>query len=204
MIPRTKRQRQILNFIQEFVTNHGYEPSYQQIANHLGVSSKSGVAKHLKSLEKKGLISRNYDNGVFNLQIVPQKTVSDLVCEIEWLRSSISDDKNPANEYLYVPKFLLGYLSPGDVRAMIVEDNGMLDKHICEFDVALIESKSFARDGEIIAASIENKNLTIRKFFRKGSQIELTASNSNYAPLVLSADKVEIKGIYKGVLRPMT
>lgn len=203
MIPRTKRQRQILNFIQEFVTNHGYEPSYQQIANHLGVKSKGGIAKHLESLEKKGLISRTYNNGVFNLELIPQKTVSDLVCEIEWMPNSIKFKKNFQNEYLYVPRFLLGYLSPGDVRAMIVEDNGMLDKHLCEFDVALIELKTFARDGEIIAALVENKMLMIRKFYRAGSQIELAASNDNYDSIIISADKVEIIGIYKGVLRPM-
>ena len=204
MQPRTKRQRQILTYIIDFVENHGYEPSYQQIANSLGLKSKGGIAKHIAALEKKGLISRNHTNGSFNLDLLPQQNATDMVCEIEWLPLPGKGDKTAENEYLYVPKQLLGLLLPTKVRALIVEDNAMIDDQICEDDIALIETKTFARDGETVAARIAERRVVIRKFYRMGANTRLAAANERYEPIIHPADRVKIVGIFRGLLRPVS
>ena len=71
MRTRSRRQREILEFIIEFVENEGYEPSYSRIARHCGLSSKGGVARHIAELEKKGLIKRTREQGSFSLEIFP-------------------------------------------------------------------------------------------------------------------------------------
>ena len=204
MAPRTKRQREILNFIQTFIETHGFQPSYQQIAKHLGVKSKGGVAKHIAALEKKGLIERHNVDGSFHLELTPKKIISDYITEIEWLKNPNALPKKYETENLYVPTFLLGYLSNISLRAMTVRDDGMLDDQICEGDIAIIENKTFIRDSEIIAAMIPNEPILLRKYYRLSQNIELVPANENYETISIAADKLKIIGIFRGILRPFT
>jgi repressor LexA len=200
MQTRSRRQREILDFIVEFVEEEGYEPSYRQIASHCGLASKGGVARHIAELEKKGLVKRNRDAGVFSLEVLPAKTLNDFVCEIEWLEDGSACDTGE-NGPLLVPRTLLGYLPAKKIRGMTVSDNAMEGDHILEGDIALIERKSFARDGDTVAVRIEGKRLVLGSFYRKGSAIELRPSNDNYEPVRIQADKAEILGLFRGLLR---
>jgi repressor LexA len=204
MQPRTRRQKEVLEYITGYIEKHGYEPSYQQIARQLGVSSKAGIAKHIKSLESQGLIARRRENGVFNLELNPVSTISEAVCEIEWL--DVPKNETLAEEWeskpLFVPKFLLGFQTPERLRAFRVPNNSMLNEHICEGDVALIESRSYARDGDIVVALTQNKRAVLKQFFRAGANIELRPSNPNYDSILLPADKISILGVLRGILRP--
>lgn len=193
-----------MNYIHEFVESHGFEPSYQQIANSIGVKSKGGIAKHIEALEKKGLLSRNNINGSFHLELNPQKTVSELVCEVEWMHSDQNTHRKYEDENLYIPKFMLGYLSSSNLRALTIDDNAMIDEHICEDDIALFETKTFARDGEIVVTLIRDRDILVRKFYRDGSDIRLAAANENFDELKLPADKIKIIGIFRGILRPFS
>lgn len=206
MQARTRRQREILDYITEFIGNRGYEPSYQQIAKHFHIASKSAIAKHIAALEEQGLIARRRDNGSFSLQVNPKKVViNDSVCAIEWLEvpklENLVDDLE--DEMLFVPMFLIGRLQPDKIRAYFVPDDAMLDKQICEGDIALIEEKSFARDGDCIVAVLEQTRTVMNNFYRDGAFIELRPSNAEYETIRLSADSVEIKGVFRGLLRPL-
>lgn len=202
MQPRTKRQREILSFIIQFTEEHGYKPSYQQIANKIGLKSKGGIARHIMALEKQGLIERSHENGSFNLELHPQKVVGDFICEIEWLDDLHISSKSTGSDRLYVPKFMLGYISSQNVRALNIGDNALIDKHICEDDIALIEIKSFARDGDLVAALVKNRQIVLRFFHRKGASIRLAPANENYEPIDCPADRVTVLGIYRGLIRP--
>ncbi len=201
MQARTKRQRQILKFIGDFITEHGYQPSYQQIAKHLGVTSKGGVAKHIEVLEKKGLIERKVEDGHFRLSLVPQKTFEELICEIEWLETPNRYNRHEKNN-LYIPKLLIGLIPPHNAKAFIVPDDGLIEEQICEDDVAFIEVKSFIRDGEIIAALVEDNEVILRKYYRLGSKIELSPANPKFETKIVTADKLKILGIFRGLIRP--
>lgn len=204
MQPRTKRQREVFDYIIQYVEKHGYNPSYQQIAWYLKVSSKAGIAKHIKALETQGLITRVRENGNFNLELRPPSQIEQAVCEIEWLNSPKGDAfvEDWEHETLYVPKFLLGYHSPREMRAFRAPNDSMLEENICEGDVVLVEKRSFARDGDIVAALTENKRTVLKKFFRLGAKIELRPANPHYVPIVLPANKVSVLGIFRSLLRP--
>ena len=206
MQARTRRQREILTYITEFIENRGYEPSYQQIANHFQIASKSAIAKHIVALEEQSLIARRRENGSFSLQINPKKVVTnDSICAVDWLDVPMMDDFDEefGNETLFVPAFLLGRLQPDKIRAFLVPNDAMLDKQICEGDIALIEEKFFARDGDCIVAVIEKSRAVLKNFYRDGAFVELRPSNEDYETIRLTADQVEIKGIYRGLLRPL-
>jgi repressor LexA len=207
MRPRTKRQKEIFDYIANFIETRGYNPSYQQIAKHFRLASKAAVAKHIESLEKQGLISRRRENGTFSLEIYPKANtnVSDLVCAIEWLKlpPATSSSDEYADEILLVPAFLLGFYKPEKLSALIVPDDSMQDEHICEGDIALIENRFFARDGDIVAVIINNSSITLKRIYRNGANVELRPANENYQTINLPADKVEIKGIFRGLIRPL-
>ena len=204
MQPRTRRQKEVFDYIKQYIENHGYEPSYQLIARHLKVKSKAGIAKHIEALETQGLLTRRRENGSFWLDLRPAGTIADAVCEIEWL--TIPKDETYTEDWesqpLYVPKFLLGSHEPEDLRAFRVSSEAMFDQHICEGDVALIEKRSYARDGDIVAA-LTNKRIVLKQFYREGAHIELRPANHRYLTLKLPANKVEILGVYRGLIRPL-
>src|SRR5690348_5100613 len=85
MPTRTRRQREVLDFIIRYIDGHGYEPSYQLIARELGVSSKAGIAKHIKALEDQGLLLRRRENESFKLDIAKREILPPSSFEIEWL-----------------------------------------------------------------------------------------------------------------------
>jgi repressor LexA len=204
MQPRTKRQKEVFDYIIQYIENYGHNPSYQQIARSLKLSSKAGIAKHIKALETQGLITRKRENGNFNLELRPPNQIEEAVCEIEWLNSPRGDSfvEDWEKEMLFVPKFLLGHHPPQNMRAFRAPNDSMLEENIREGDVVLIEKRSFARDGDIVAALTENKRTVLKKFFRVGAKIELRPANQHYMPILLPADKVSVLGIFRSLLRP--
>ncbi|MGI8494876.1 MAG: transcriptional repressor LexA, partial [Pyrinomonadaceae bacterium] len=196
----------ILDYITQFIEEQGYEPSYQQIARRFRIASKSAIANHIAALETQGLLSRHRENGSFSLQVRPKSSLAEAVCEIQWLEIPHTNN-NFEEEWeqspLYVSKFLLGIYQPERMRAFRVPNDSMIEDHICEGDVLLVESRSFARDGDCVVAMIEKDRIVLKKFYRDGAQIELRPANPAFSTLRLPADKVSIKGIFRALLRPL-
>ena len=195
-----------MSYITDFIENRGYEPSYQQIAKHFHLASKAGIAKHITALETQGLITRRRENGSFSLQLRSRNlTVSDDVCAIEWL--DVPRDESAYDELesenLLVSKSLLGYFAPEKIRAYLVPNDSMLDKQIREGDIAFIEEKSFARDGEMVVAVLEKKRAVLKSFYRDGASVELRPANDDYNAIRIAANKIEIRGVFRGLLRPL-
>jgi len=205
MQPRTRRQREILDFITEFIDERGHIPSYQQIARKFKIASKSAIAKHIAAMEKQGILKRRREDGSFGLELSQENSAVESVCEITWLETASAEDFRESweQEPIFVPKFLLGYYEPEKIRAFRVPNNSMLDEQICEGDIALIEKRSFARDGAIVVAELENR-VVLKRFYRAGANVELRPANQNYQTIILSADKVSIHGVMHGLLRPFS
>jgi repressor LexA len=205
MQPRTRRQKEVLEYIVRFIDKHGYEPSYQQIAWHLGVASKAGIAKHIQALENQGLIARRRENGSFNLEVRPKESFAETVCRVEWLDapSDSAYREEWEDQPLFVPKFLIGFLAPEKVFAFRAPNDSMFDKGIYEGDIILIEKRTFVRDGDCIAATIEKKRTVLKNYYRAGAYIELRPANERYDTLRLTADKIDIQGVFRGLIRPL-
>jgi repressor LexA len=106
-------------------------------------------------------------------------------------------------ERIPVPRFLLGRVRPDRVYALRVKGDSMIDEHICDGDIALIENRTDARDGEIVVALlIEENQATLKRLYRRGVNIELHPANSQFQPLVVPANQVRVQGIFRGLLRP--
>ncbi|HJU53416.1 MAG TPA: transcriptional repressor LexA [Pyrinomonadaceae bacterium] len=205
MQARTQRQKEILDYITRFIERHGYEPSYAQIARFFNVSSKATIAKHIAALESRGLLSRRSEDGQFNLSVKVEDAPSDAVCELPLLgriAAGAPIDAVQDAEPIIVPRFLLGRVRPERVYALRVTGDSMIDEHICDGDIALIENRTEARDGEIVVALVDGARATLKRLFRFGTEVELRPANSQLAPIRLPASQVHVQGIFRGLLRP--
>ena len=204
MLPRTQRQKEVLDYITRFLAKHGHEPSYAQIARYFGVKSKATIAKHISALEKRGLIRREHEEGRFTLAVRVEEASADAVCEVALLGRIAAGAPNDAVEdieMIAVPRFLLGRVRPERVYALRVKGDSMIDEHICDGDIALIENRTEARDGEIVVALVDEARATLKRLFRFGSEVELRPANSELEPFRLHASRVQIQGIFRGLLR---
>lgn len=201
MNARTKRQREVFDYITSFIERHGYEPSYQQIARHFRIGSKSAVAKHVAALETQGLLSRRAANGKFSLQVQPESNLTDAVAEIPLVKDLVDEFFEFDAEMIFVPKFLFGAVDASRIFAFRVASDSMVDEHICAGDIALIERSVFANDGEIVIALMENKHPTLERFFKRGAEIELRPANARLNAIRLPAEYVTIRGVLRGLLR---
>ena len=202
MRPRTKRQREIFDYLSEFVESHGHDPSYNQIALHFNVRSKGGIAKHIEALESQGLLKRRREGGRFRLELNPKESIEELIYRIDWLALPGEAADDVPDYDLIVPKSLAGILAAPKLRGFIVPDDAMLDAHIKQGDIALIEKKSFARDRECVVAAVPGDNVIISTFRRAGAEIEFRPANKNYNTQRFSADEITILGVFRALLRP--
>jgi repressor LexA len=208
MLPRTQRQKEILDYITNFLERHGYEPSYAQIARHFGVKSRATIAKHIAALERRGLLVREHEDGSFGLTVKVEDNSSEALCEVRLLGRIAAGtplDVVEDEERIPVPRFLLGRVRPDRVYALKVKGDSMIDEHICDGDIALIENRTDARDGEIVVALLVNENqATLKRLYRRGPIVELHPANSQLEPLKVPANQLRVQGIFRGLLRPST
>ena len=207
MLPRTQRQKDILDFITRFLERHGHQPSYTQIARHFGVKSRATIAKHITALEKRGLLARQHEDGSFGLNVKVEATTADSLCEVKLLGRIAAgaplEAVTDCEERIPVPRFLLGRVKPERVYALRVKGDSMIDEHICDGDIALIENRTDARDGEIVVALlVEENQATLKRLYRRGPNVELQPANSQLQPLTVPAGQVRVQGIFRGLLRP--
>jgi repressor LexA len=204
MLPRTQRQKEVLDYITRFLAKHGHEPSYAQIARYFGVSSKATIAKHISALEKRGLIKRQHEDGRFTLAVKVEEVAPDAVCEVALLgriAAGVPIDAIEDIEMICVPRFLFGRVRPERIYALRVKGDSMIDEHICDGDIALIENRTEAREGEIVVALIDRTRATLKRLFHFGDEVELRPSNVHLNPMRVHASRVEIQGIFRGLLR---
>lgn len=205
MLPRTQRQKEILDYITRFLERHGYIPSYAQIARQFGVKSRATIAKHIAALERRGLLVREHEDGSFALNVKVEEKSSDSLCEVKLLGRIAAGAPLEVVDYeerIPVPRFLLGRVKPDRVYALRVKGESMIDEHICDGDIALIENRTEARDGEIVVALVEGARATLKRLYRFGTEVELRPANAQHAPIRMHASKVAVQGIFRGLLRP--
>lgn len=204
MHPRTRRQKEVYDYIVRYIERHGHEPSYQVIARQLGVSSKAGIGKHVKALEDQGLLLRKWENRSFRLLLSNGHKAAAPEHAIDWLEAPAGgrEPEDFESEPFAVPQFVLRHLQPSDVRAFRVPDDGMSGRNICEGDIALIEKRRHFRDGDCLAVTINDEDTLLRTFYRDGASVELRPDNEQYDPLVLGGDSVEIQGVFRALIRP--
>jgi repressor LexA len=196
-----KRQKQILDFIGQYIQKFGTSPTLQEIADSLGVSSLATVHEHLQTLVKKGVI-RRFEGAVRGIELLDSK-VAEAIDGIELpilgfiaAGSPIQPMTDP-NATLKVASSMLS----GKKRSYVLQVRGdsMIEEGILDGDFVVIEEKKEARDGEIVVALLDNGLATLKKFFKEATRIRLEPANSTMRPIY--AQNVTIQGAVVGLVR---
>ena len=196
-----RRQKQILDFVKQYVQKNGLAPTLTEIANALGVSSLATVHEHLKAMEKKGVIKR-FNGSVRGIEIVndllPEQQIGIDVPVLGFIAagSPIEPFTDPNASISIAP----GMIS-GKKRAYVLQVKGtsMIEEGILDGDFVVVEEKETANNGDIVVAILENGFATLKRFFKEATRIRLEPANSKMAPIF--AKNVKIQGKVVGVLR---
>ena len=199
MQPLTKRQREILDYLNEFIEQHGYAPSLEEIGRRFGLSSLATVHKHLTNLQDKGFIRRAW-NRSRSVELVPTRMggrALDLPL-LGYVAAGAPIEAVVSNETVTVPEDLVG---TRDTYALRVRGNSMIDEQIRDGDLVVVEDRQTAHNGEMVIALLEGAEVTLKKFYRENGHIRLQPANDAVAPIIMRADKVQVQGVVVGVRR---
>jgi repressor LexA len=201
----TKRQKQVLDFIAGFVDENGYCPSYEEIAKGLDLASLATVHKHISVLESKSYLKRGF-NQSRSLELAPkylqeQRRPKPAVLEIPLLGRIAAGSPVEAVEQHETLNFA-DFAGNGNTYALEVRGDSMIDDHICDGDLILIERVQQALDGDIVVALVSGAETTLKRFYREpGDMIRLQPANSALKPILLPAADLKIQGRLLAVLR---
>jgi repressor LexA len=201
----TKRQREILDFISNFVQKKGYSPSFEEIGSGMGLSSLATVHKHLTNLEKKGMLKRDY-NRSRSIDVIPPRTRAKMAMmqpqEIALPLVGRIAAGRPIEQFEQQETISLNDVTRSkDVFVLQVTGESMQDEHIVDGDYVLVEKARTARDGEIVVALVDGSESTLKRLYREGEKIRLQPSNVTMKPIVVPAHSVQVQGKVIGVLR---
>lgn len=201
----TKRQKEVLDFIAAFVQENGYCPSYEEIARGLTLASLATVHKHISVLEAKSYLKRGF-NQSRSLELAPRymqemRRANGPSGEIPLLGRIAAGAPVEAVEQHETLSFA-DFARNGETFALEVRGNSMIDEHICDGDMILLERVTQARDGDIVVALLSGSETTLKRFYREpGDMVRLQPANSNLKPYVVPARDVQIQGRLLAVLR---
>ena len=201
----TKRQKQVLDFISGFVEERGYCPSYEEIARGLELASLATVHKHISVLESKSYLKRGFNQSrsleLTQKYIQEQRRVRPANPEIPLLGRIAAGAPVESVEQRGSVSFA-DFAGSGDTFALEVRGDSMIDDHICDGDVILLEKVSEAHDGDIVVALVSGSETTLKRLYREpGDMVRLQPANSELRPILIPARDVQIQGRLLAVLR---
>jgi repressor LexA len=197
----TPKQLQILKLIQRFQDEHGYSPTYAELAKQLGVSTIT-VFEHLEALERKNAIRRRRHEARsveiiepnFLRENAARKTlaVKGLIAAgfpIEAVEDAAAEEMPLADVFGCKPHSFM----------LRVKGDSMVDDHILDGDLIVVEGRDSANDGEIVVALDDSGQATLKRFYRENGKIRLQPANPTMAPMIV--DHCKIQGVFKGLIR---
>jgi repressor LexA len=200
-MPLTKRQSEILKYLQEHIRDRGYAPSFEEIAEQFSFQSLATVHEHLTNLEKKGYIHRTH-NESRAIEVLPPRGQSGAttIPLLGTVAAGAPIESLASNESIAVPDELLPRRGPN--YALKVQGESMIDEHIMDGDFVVVHGKQAADNGEMVIALVNGSEATVKRFYREqGGWIRLQPANPTMQPMRFQERDVLIQGVVVGVIR---
>ncbi|MGL5647393.1 MAG: transcriptional repressor LexA [Clostridium sp.] len=199
MVNLKEKQGQIYEFLKTYTENKGYPPSVREICEAVGLKSTSTVHGHLKRLEKKGLIRRDptKPRALEILELASEKPEMISIPIIGNITAGlpILASENIEDTFILPLNFVK---HDNELFILKVKGNSMINAGIHDGDLAIIEQKSTASNGEIVVALIDDE-ATIKRFFIEPEHIRLQPENDSMNPIIV--DNCLILGKLVGIYR---
>jgi len=199
VLPLTKRQREILDYLNDFIQQHGYAPSLEEIGRRFGLSSLATVHKHLTNLQEKGFIKRSW-NRSRSVELIPARvgTRSVEVPLLGYVAAGAPIEAIAGAETINVPEDLVGR---HDTYVLRVKGDSMIDEQIRDGDYVIVEDRKTAENGEMVIALVGGADVTLKTFYREAGRIRLQPANPAMQPMLFEPDQIQVQGVVIGVMR---
>ena len=205
----TRRQREVYEFIAQFIERHNYSPSLEEIAQGMSLSSLATVHKHLTNLAEKGMIKRHWNRGR-GIELVgdlntPRMVNAELDAAYKLpIRGTVAaglpiEAVESDFDTLAVPAEMIR--SAEDSFVLRVRGDSMIEDGIHEGDLIIVERTTQARDGQVVVALVNGFETTVKRLYREGANIRLQPANSAMAPIIVMGKDVEVQGRVIGLMR---
>lgn len=196
-----KRQRQIVDFIAQYLQKNGYSPTLKEIANSIGVSSLATVHEHLQALQRKKVIKK-HDGAVRGIELL-DRTFVKMTDSVDLplmgfiaAGSPIEPHTDPSATFKVSPEMI-----SGKRRSYVLQVKGesMIEDHIADGDYVVIEETQEVSDGDIVVALLDNGLATLKRFYKEMTRVRLEPANATMSPIY--ATNVQIQGRVVGLIR---
>lgn len=194
----TKRQKQVLDFIKNFISEHGYSPSLEEISQNFDLSSLATAHKHVSNLAAKGVIKRGW-NRSRSIELLDDEVRQ--VRELPLLGLIAAGKPIEAVETHEVIDLQAEFAGKEGTYVLKVKGDSMIEEQIKDGDYVVVEARQQAENGETVVALIDGDKATLKKFYREKDHIRLEPANPNMAPIIVREEDLKIQGVVVAVLR---
>ena len=195
----TKRQKQIYDYVRDFIQQNGYSPSLQEIGQNFNLSAVATVHKHVSNLVEKGLLrrGRNQNRSLEVAGSGPPVGVRELPL-YGYVAAGKPIEAVAEDETIPVPEALSG---KGRCYVLRVRGDSMIEEHIRDGDYVIVEDRTVALDGEMVIALLHGEEVTLKKIYREHGAARLQPANTDMAPIYVREENLRIQGVVVGLMR---
>ncbi|HEX3409223.1 MAG TPA: transcriptional repressor LexA [Candidatus Binataceae bacterium] len=199
MATLTKRQKQLVDFLENYIEEHGYAPTLSEVGQYFGLSSLATVHKHLSNLEAKGYIRRNRNHS--RALEVAGKAGNAAAREISLLgqvAAGLPIEAIEGSDTITVPE---EFVRRDSTFCLRVKGQSMIEEGIRDGDYIIVESRDEASQGETVVALIGGE-ATVKRYYRESDgRIRLQPANAAMDPIYVDEESLRIRGVVVGLLR---
>lgn len=197
----TERQKEILEYIQDYRKERGIAPTHREICERFGFSSYGTAYKHLKLLQEKGFLRRDWNQkrGIELLRAIPGGEGDRDLPFFGRIAAGRPIEALSGGDRVAVPGHLLSG-RPGDHYVLRVVGESMIDEGIHDGDFIIVLRRDVAEAGEMVVALIGD-DATLKRFYPEGKMVRLQPANPTMEPIRVPAHNVRVQGVVVGLMR---
>lgn len=198
----TKKQKQVFDYICSYIDENGYSPTQMEIKEFFGFKSLGSVQDYIRYLKNAGCIENDINSVRGLTPNLPDQKPQNVINHLDIPMHGKVAAGNPieaieGTETISVPSHMIGR---GSHYALTISGCSMIEDGILDGDVIIVKEQSSAQNGDTVVALIDNE-ATVKRFYKKKSQIELHPANSSMKPIVVTNGDLKIRGILVGLIR---
>ena len=220
----TKKQKNLLIYINEKLKSDGVSPSYDEMRISLSLKSKSGIHRLISALEERGFIKRlaHKARALEVVKLPENASAKDLFNNFtpSLIKGGLDDARKSKKNFIpLIGKIAAGLpieaieefaedipappgtKNPDDFFALRVEGDSMINAGINDGDTVIIKKTNIAENGKIVVALIDNHEATLKRYRKKANAIALESANPAYETRIFGPDRIKIQGVLTSLYR---